>query len=403
MEHTQYVMGLIFDTTDRILLIKKKRPSHQVGKWNGLGGKVEDNETITRAMTRETKEEADLDIPESSWTLMYSGSQPSGSLFVFITYISPEIMDSAKQMTDEIISVFPISELPMNCMEDIYPYISSRSKRKPKVLLVTGAHNNEEYAKYLVDNTSLLDTLGVTVRTFSMDLEDTPVSRDIPINLNRIKDHEMVYNLAQKLNELYALIKQYDIIIDIHNSQNIENLNLISFSDESDLSFKDWASNYKLKTDFVYRRTKFNTISGYARDNGKIAVTCEVNGMNPFGISTTQKNKDTNFLIDTIYDCVEIFMEKISPSSKSIKVFDESKILYEITPTKKYSELNVYNGIVKLKLDEFTCKEFPKEAYLDNVKFKVFGIEDFYKNTGFFGTCESKVQNKDKISFLIKK
>ena len=403
MEHTQYVMGLIFDTTDRILLIKKKRPSHQVGKWNGLGGKVEDNETITRAMTRETKEEADLDIPESSWTLMYSGSQPFGSLFVFITYVSPEIMDSAKQMTDEIISVFSIDELPLNCMEDIYSYISSRSKRKPKVLLITGAHNNEEYAKYLVDNTSLLDTLGVTVRTFSMNLEDTPVSRDISINLNRIKDHEMVYNLAQKLNELYALIKQYDIIIDIHNSQNIENLNLISFSDESDPSFQNWASKYKLKTNFVYRRTKFNTISGYARDNGKIAVTCEINGMNPFSISTSQKNKDTNFLIDTIYDCVEIFMEKISPSSKSIKVFDESKILYEITPTKKYSELNVYNGVVKLKLDEFTCKEFPKEAYLDNVKFKVFSIEDFYKNTGFFGTCESKVQNKDKISFLIKK
>ena len=403
MKRTSYIMGLIFDTTDRILLIKKKRPTHQVGKWNGLGGKVEDNESITAAMSREVKEEANLDIPETSWTLMYSGSQPSGSLFVFITYISPELMDSAKQMTDEIISVFSISELPMNCMEDIYPYISSRSKRKPKVLLITGAHNNEEYAKYLVDNTSLLDTLGVTVRTFSMDLEDTPVSRDIPINLNRIKDHEMVYNLAQKLNELYALIKQHDIIIDIHNSQNIENLNLISFSDESNPSFQNWASKYKLKTNFVYRRTKFNTISGYARDNGKIAVTCEVNGMNPFGISTTQKNKDTNFLIDTIYDCVEIFMEKISPSSKSIKVFDESKILYEITPTKKYSELNVYNGVVKLKLDEFTCKEFPKEAYSDNVKFKVFGIEDFYKNTGFFGTCESKVQNKDKISFLIKK
>ena len=403
MEHTQYVMGLIFDTTDRILLIKKKRPTHQVGKWNGLGGKVEDNESITAAMSREVKEESNLDIPETSWTLMYSGSQPSGSLFVFITYISPELMDSAKQMTDEIISVFSISELPLNCMEDIYSYISSRSKRKPKVLLITGAHNNEEYAKYLVDNTSLLDTLGVTVRTFSMDLEDTPVSRDIPINLNRIKDHEMVYNLAQKLNELYTLIKQHDIIIDIHNSQNIENLNLISFSDESNPSFQNWASNYKLKTDFVYRRTKFNTISGYARDNGKIAVTCEINGMNPFGISTTQKNKDTNFLIDTIYDCVEIFMEKISPSSKSIKVFDESKILYEITPTKKYSELNVYNGVVKFKLDEFTCKEFPKEAYSDNVKFKVFGIEDFYKNTGFFGTCESKVQNQDKISFLIKK
>ena len=398
-----YVMGLIYDDIGRVLLIKKNRPKHQVGKWNGVGGKIEEGENSLQAMTREIKEETNLDIPTKDCNLIFSSSVCDGSLFIFEIHIKAEQMDMAKTITDEGVGIFPTDNLPMNCMEDIYPYISSRSKRKPKVLLITGAHNNEEYAKYLVDNTSLLDTLGVTVRTFSMDLEDTPVSRDIPINLNRIKDHEMVYNLAQKLNELYALIKQHDIIIDIHNSQNIENLNLISFSDESNPSFQNWASKYKLKTNFVYRRTKFNTISGYARDNGKIAITCEINGMNPFGISTTQKNKDTNFLIDTIYDCVEIFLEKILPSPKPIKVFDESKILYEITPTKKYSELNVYNSIVKLKLDEFTCKEFPKEAYLDNVKFKVFGIEDFYKNTGFFGTCESKVHDKDKISFLIKK
>ena len=48
-----YVMWLIYDDIGRVLLIKKNRPKHQVGKWNGLGGKVEDNETITRAMTRE--------------------------------------------------------------------------------------------------------------------------------------------------------------------------------------------------------------------------------------------------------------------------------------------------------------------------------------------------------------
>ncbi len=90
-----YVMGLIYDDIGRVLLIKKNRPKHQVGKWNGLGGKVEDNETIARAMTREAKEEADLDIPESSWTLMYSGSQPSGSLFVFIISLLSLILFSS--------------------------------------------------------------------------------------------------------------------------------------------------------------------------------------------------------------------------------------------------------------------------------------------------------------------
>lgn len=402
MKYTQYVMGLIFDTSNRVLLIKKKRPSYQVGKWNGLGGKVEDNETITRAMSREAKEEANLDISETSWTLIHSSSQIFGSLFVFIAYVSSEVMDSAKQMTDEIISVFDMDSLPMNCMEDIYLFIQSRSKRKPKVLLITGAHNNEEYAKYLVENIPL-NNLGVTVKTFSLSLEETPISRDVPINLNRINDHEMVFNLTQKLNELYSLIKQYDIIIDIHNSQSIENLNLISFSEESNRDFQNWASKYNLKTDFVYRKTKFNTISGYARDNGKIAITCKINGMNPFGISISQKNKDLNFLINTIQDCVEIFLEKILPSPNPIKVFNESKILYNITPIKKYSELKIHNGVVKLKLDEFTCKDFPKEAYQDTVRIKVFGIDEFYKNTEFLGTCISKIRDKSKISFLIKK
>ena len=39
-----YVMGLIYDDIGRVLLIKKNRPKHQVGKWNGVGGKIEEGE-----------------------------------------------------------------------------------------------------------------------------------------------------------------------------------------------------------------------------------------------------------------------------------------------------------------------------------------------------------------------
>ena len=52
-----YVMGLIYDDIGRVLLIKKNHPKHQVGKWNGVGGKIEEGENSLQAMPREIKEE----------------------------------------------------------------------------------------------------------------------------------------------------------------------------------------------------------------------------------------------------------------------------------------------------------------------------------------------------------
>lgn len=45
----------------RILLGMKKR-GFGVGKWNGFGGKVQENETIEEAAIREVKEEAGIDV-----------------------------------------------------------------------------------------------------------------------------------------------------------------------------------------------------------------------------------------------------------------------------------------------------------------------------------------------------
>ncbi len=69
-ERKNYVIGLIFDDKNRILLINKLRPDWQKGYYNGIGGKVEGNETFMKAMIRETKEEANLDI-KKNWKLYH--------------------------------------------------------------------------------------------------------------------------------------------------------------------------------------------------------------------------------------------------------------------------------------------------------------------------------------------
>ncbi len=48
---------------DEILLAMKKR-GFGAGKWNGVGGKVQEGENMSQAMVRETKEEIGIDIQE---------------------------------------------------------------------------------------------------------------------------------------------------------------------------------------------------------------------------------------------------------------------------------------------------------------------------------------------------
>lgn len=50
---------LFFIKDDQILLALKKR-GHGAGKWNGVGGKVKENETIEAAAIRESQEEVGI-------------------------------------------------------------------------------------------------------------------------------------------------------------------------------------------------------------------------------------------------------------------------------------------------------------------------------------------------------
>jgi 8-oxo-dGTP diphosphatase len=64
---TRYVVGFAFWRDQVLLIHKKKGPAYVVGKLNGVGGKIEEDETVIKAMAREFEEETGLETWPSLW------------------------------------------------------------------------------------------------------------------------------------------------------------------------------------------------------------------------------------------------------------------------------------------------------------------------------------------------
>lgn len=113
MKH--YVMGFVFNKArDKVLLIKKKRPEWQAGHWNGVGGKVEqDDRNFSIAMYRETYEEIGYVY---KWEHCVTFVCPGGTVFVFKAF-SETICFVQKE--DEQLKVWSLNELPENMMANL--------------------------------------------------------------------------------------------------------------------------------------------------------------------------------------------------------------------------------------------------------------------------------------------
>lgn len=65
---TRYALGLLFDALgERVLLLLKRRPDWQRGKFNGIGGKIENGEDPHEAMVREAREELGIMTRTGDW------------------------------------------------------------------------------------------------------------------------------------------------------------------------------------------------------------------------------------------------------------------------------------------------------------------------------------------------
>jgi 8-oxo-dGTP pyrophosphatase MutT (NUDIX family) len=118
----EYSCGFIFDISgNRVLLIKKKPNSPTPNLWNGIGGRLEVDETIETCMVRETKEELGIDISEENWhkfaILTGQNIQCDWKVHFFRTFSNK--ITEAKQMENEEISIFQVKLLP-----DVVPNVN---------------------------------------------------------------------------------------------------------------------------------------------------------------------------------------------------------------------------------------------------------------------------------------
>lgn len=86
---------------------------------------------------------------------------------------------------------------------------------------------------------------------------------------------EKMKELSNKMDELKNHIQNHDIILDIHNSEICQNLLLVSSKNKP-----NWkVSKEKYLDMVVWRESEFESISEYARKQGKISFIIEFGGM----------------------------------------------------------------------------------------------------------------------------
>jgi 8-oxo-dGTP pyrophosphatase MutT (NUDIX family) len=105
----------------RVLLIQKKRgPSFNIGKWNGLGGKIEVGETPRGCMAREFEEECGIVTDPAQWTCFHTETHLARAeqtlnprIYFMTTKLDDDLFFRFGSMTDEPVEEFYINEYRM--------------------------------------------------------------------------------------------------------------------------------------------------------------------------------------------------------------------------------------------------------------------------------------------------
>lgn len=112
-KHTHYVAGLMFSKTRSfVALICRKRPAWMAGKLNGIGGKVEAEESAAEAMFREFGEAAGYWTHGWSWFAELTGkSQRGDESFRVDWFTGVGELSKLSTKTDEPIVVIPVGQV----------------------------------------------------------------------------------------------------------------------------------------------------------------------------------------------------------------------------------------------------------------------------------------------------
>lgn len=94
---TRYTLGFVLareKNKRRVILIKKKHGiGGQAGKWNGIGGEIEEGEGALDCMVRECNEELGLFIPPEEWTCYAALQGKDHHVRIYWTELPDEVED----------------------------------------------------------------------------------------------------------------------------------------------------------------------------------------------------------------------------------------------------------------------------------------------------------------------
>lgn len=122
---TRYVLGFLFSPDDRfVVLLKKNRPAFQKGKWNGVGGHIEESDgSPDQAMSREFREETGVNISAEEWET-FAVVTGDGFHLTCLRAASP-LYKEVRTKTDEQVDLFYLKHLADDACERQWPMISN--------------------------------------------------------------------------------------------------------------------------------------------------------------------------------------------------------------------------------------------------------------------------------------
>lgn len=102
---TDYVLGFLFSSSmGQLVLVEKQRPEWQAGKFNGVGGKIEQGETDYQAMVREFREETGKEI--TTWKRFCTLQCANARVYIFSAIA--EDYNKVETATDEEITLWDL-------------------------------------------------------------------------------------------------------------------------------------------------------------------------------------------------------------------------------------------------------------------------------------------------------
>lgn len=131
----RYVVVYAFDDAlTRVVLLKKRTgPAALIGKWNGVGGKIDPGELPSEAAYREFREETGVEV---GFLLRTDHGYDFDAGWELHTFFALGPVDEVRTMEHEEVRVFPVDALPADIMPDSFEIISRVSGNARVVKLV---------------------------------------------------------------------------------------------------------------------------------------------------------------------------------------------------------------------------------------------------------------------------